>query len=415
MYKPTGPRTPQQSLHTPANKSNDRERPLVVAARTPTAPPVYRPQPPRGVMQRQTAPIQSQVKPQPKPQPVAPPVYRPQPVPKVLQAKKAAVPRIVNQTRTPQPAPSAYHPGPIPRVLQRKMAVAHHPSHGTQSQPRPVIPTTRISPFRAVIQRAEAPLGAPPPAAGNAPANAAEQWDPRISAAARTAMTQLRRLEQACPSLKPSTDKDIAARVKYLKNQHLKTLQNETKQFNARTVEADKPAMRQLRYNRSWNIPDYIREQPVGDFEALINDLEGTQTPTPAAAAGRRDDPAHIKEVRGWVQRCLALPRVNSKTESGKAKQINTANAKTLQEISAVLEDYNLTEAETQFFKDARGRINGRIQDAAESNGADFKSCDSAVISTETQLQRAENYGEVVTPLTPPSSTETTTTTTTTL
>jgi len=85
---------------------------------TPTAPPVYRPQPAPRVLQAKMPATHHPAK-QPQRAPAAPPVYRPQPAPKVLQAKTAGV-RQQTAYNPPRPAASPACRTDIRRAAQPK-------------------------------------------------------------------------------------------------------------------------------------------------------------------------------------------------------------------------------------------------------------------------------------------------------
>jgi hypothetical protein len=114
------------------------------------APPVYRPQPTPRVLQTKLANAQPAPTP-PRRTPTAPPVYRPE-LKKVVQPQM----RSPAEGRKPPKAPPVYRPQPTPKVLQTKAAVTrppHAPSsartHAAPRNPlRPSNPTQR----RGVVQ-----------------------------------------------------------------------------------------------------------------------------------------------------------------------------------------------------------------------------------------------------------------------
>jgi hypothetical protein len=89
--------------------------------------------PKAGIVQRTTAAART---------PTAPPAYRPQPTPKVLQRKTASQPPQVTQEKRTPVAPLPYRPQPLPRVLQAKMAATQSP--GTRAG-KASVPSSRPS------------------------------------------------------------------------------------------------------------------------------------------------------------------------------------------------------------------------------------------------------------------------------
>jgi hypothetical protein len=211
----------------------------------------------------------------------------------------------------------------------------------------------------------------------------------RISDEATAALELLEELTNACPSRKP-TDDDMAAGVKYLVNKCLRTLNEEKKKFDG-SKQNDRLVLAYLRYNLKWQIPGYVSEKAVHNVADFLQALEEAHKPK-LVSNESRIDPTHVEKVKGLIGRCLALHKVGGSTELQKAKQINTANAKMVNEIESVLAGYVLSSSDRELFQAALKKIQGRISEAASTNGADFKSCDSAGISTETQIGRAENH-----------------------
>lgn len=129
---------------------------------SPTAPPVYRPQPTPMVLQRKTVqgqPKSRSLKTNPSP-PKAPAIYRPQPLPKVLQRRSAPVqPNSGNAKLKPSApkAPSIYRPQPAPNVLQARIAGPQERKSQSRNNPaRP--PAYRPLPLPKVLQRGKANL-----------------------------------------------------------------------------------------------------------------------------------------------------------------------------------------------------------------------------------------------------------------
>jgi|ERR1043165_1457299 hypothetical protein len=91
--------------------------------------------------------------------PTAPPVYRPQPAPRCLQPKAATPqqPPSPGRINAAAPPPPVYRPQPTPKVLQRKPAVTSHPPLSVRAKQKPPVPpasrpqsaTIILSPKRA--------------------------------------------------------------------------------------------------------------------------------------------------------------------------------------------------------------------------------------------------------------------------
>lgn len=144
---------------------------------TPTAPPVYRPQPVPKVLQRKAATVRQPPPGATKSTPTAPPVYRPQPMPRVLQPKATAPVQPAPQAKRPPTAPPVYNPQPVPRVLQAKKATAAHAPSVSNKKGVTVSPITQSGRILQAHGTHAAPK-APPHGAG-APAGPAPHLRPR--------------------------------------------------------------------------------------------------------------------------------------------------------------------------------------------------------------------------------------------
>ena len=191
----------------------------------------------------------------------------------------------------------------------------------------------------------------------------------------KQALAALKLLEQAYPKDAPE---QIAGKVRYLVAHYQQVLAEARKKLMG-TGEKSEPspqvreALKELHYKHPWKFASYITP-----LKAELSEVLETL------------DEKDLSDVRKWAERCLKLTEVGAKTEHQMAKQINTANAKMMTVLDETLRCTNLGSDDQLFLKNAKQRINARIEHATETNGADFKSCDSAGIDLAVQLERAE-------------------------
>lgn len=123
--------------------------------RRPVAPPVYRPQPARQIVQPKMPNVAVNRKP-----PVAPPVYNPNPRRTTVQAKTAIGPRLpvapVHGVKRPV-GPPAYKPQPLQKVLQAK--AMPKPGVPAQMSKRPIgPPVPPVRPQHLQLKKASSPV-----------------------------------------------------------------------------------------------------------------------------------------------------------------------------------------------------------------------------------------------------------------
>jgi hypothetical protein len=210
--------------------------------------------------------------------------------------------------------------------------------------------------------------------------------DDWVSKAAQRAIDNLSELDKLCPTGVVENE-TLAGQVKTLLAQCTQTLTTEKTHFNQRDP-FDQRILAGLRYNRKWSIGSHVPAKPPKPdlFKELAKTVE-----TPLEE-GLVENAPLVQETKALAARCLNLHKVNGSTESQKAKQINTANAKMVGQIYYVLQGVVLGESDRVYLVKAAKDIEKRIKEAARTNGADFKSCDSAGIDTETQIERAEAH-----------------------